>query len=111
MNHFLNKIEDKDFTISHFNFKKKTDSFQQKRLTEELLHKGIIECYLLLVKATKPDDEIDDGEGERNRLLKLSNLALIDYIRSMCQLMHNQYKTLTQGKTAESPRDLPANLE
>lgn len=49
------KLETKDL-ISHFNFKKKNEFFQQKRLTEELLHNGIIECYILLLKATRPDD-------------------------------------------------------
>jgi len=61
---------------------------------------------------TISDNEIDEEEElVRNRLKKMSNLVLIDYIRSLCQHMYDYLKKVMQQKIDESPRDLPDYAE
>ena len=71
------------------------------QLQSDLLHVAIVDIYLNLKKqinkyskkgleqqkAESGDDSISISDAEQKRLLKLGNLVLVDYVRSMIDLL------------------------
>ena len=62
-----------------------------KAFEDEILHTAIVECYMQLSRATRQEDDLNDAElnKEENRLRKLSNIVLIDYVKGMCELLYS----------------------
>lgn len=78
----------------------------QKKLQEELLHTAIVECYLQLSHASRPGMPSKHVlEKEELRLRKLSNIVLMDYIKSMCDLLQTEYRKALEL----TPRQPPLN--
>lgn len=70
----------------------------KKQFGDDMLHKAIIECYMVLSKATRSHDTLDsDQEKQEKRLRKLSNIVLIDYIKNMSQLLFNELQTRVEN--------------
>jgi len=62
-----------------------------KAFEDEILHTAIVECYMQLSRATRQENDLNDAElnKEENRLRKLSNIVLIDYVKGMCELLYS----------------------
>lgn len=66
---------------------------KSRQVEEEILHKAIVECYMILARATRQEDLSDvEQVKEEKRLKKLSNIVMVDYIRGMCEILHNQVR-------------------
>lgn len=48
---------------------------------------------MILARATRQEDLSDvEQVKEEKRLKKLSNIVMVDYIRGMCEILHNQVR-------------------
>jgi hypothetical protein len=58
---------------------------KQKRVHSDVLHKGIVECYIMLSAALSKVECLNDREllAVERKLSKLDNLVLVDYVRQM----------------------------
>ena len=81
---------------------------KSRNLKEEILHQAIVECYMQLSKATRPeDDEIPQADLEREeaRLKRLDNIVLVDYIKGMCELLYSQVRKQIFSETSSTKVD------